>query len=262
MYCLTCDTYIRMALTLYGESTQQELETCLQFIKPGDWVIDAGANIGTFAVPFARRVGPTGQVYAFEPQVLVHMCLATNLFINSVGEWAQPIRNALSDNISIGKIPRLDPRQVNNIGGSRLNDPENKAQMKILGTDDVNVITIDSMKLEKLDFIKTDAEGMDAKILAGGIETIKEFEPTIHAEMLPHDGAGGNNDPEQEYMRSVIKSLGYKAKWIMSPLFNPNNCRLESANAFKSEVWSFDLLAIPEDKDWPENLPPKIKDFA
>jgi len=262
MYCLTCDTYIRVSLSLYAESTQQELEICMPFIKPGDWVIDAGANIGTFALPFARRVGPSGQVFAFEPQVLVHMCLTTNLFINSVGEWSQPIQAALGDAPGTGKMPRLDPRKPNNIGGARLNDPDNKAQLTLLGSDDVNITTIDALNLERCDFIKTDVEGMDAKILVGGTETIKKFEPTILAEMLPHDGTGANNDAEQEFMRATIKSLGYKAKWIMSPLFNPANCRLEPVNAFKSDVWSFDLLAIPEDRAWPENLPPTTKDFA
>ena len=35
--------------------------------REGDVVIDVGANVGGFTVPLAERVGPTGEVHAFEP---------------------------------------------------------------------------------------------------------------------------------------------------------------------------------------------------
>jgi FkbM family methyltransferase len=39
-----------------------------QVLRPGDAVIDVGANVGFFAIQAAARVGPTGSVVAFEPQ--------------------------------------------------------------------------------------------------------------------------------------------------------------------------------------------------
>src|SRR5581483_5730023 len=38
-----------------------------QLVRPGDVVIDVGANYGWFTTLFAQAVGPTGHVYAFEP---------------------------------------------------------------------------------------------------------------------------------------------------------------------------------------------------
>ena len=35
--------------------------------RSGDVVIDVGANVGGFTVPLAERVGPDGEVHAFEP---------------------------------------------------------------------------------------------------------------------------------------------------------------------------------------------------
>ncbi len=39
-----------------------------QVLRPGDSVIDVGANVGFFSIQAAARVGPTGSVLAFEPQ--------------------------------------------------------------------------------------------------------------------------------------------------------------------------------------------------
>src|SRR4051812_3071816 len=38
-----------------------------EIMKPGDTVIDVGANVGFYSCLFARRVGTHGQVLAFEP---------------------------------------------------------------------------------------------------------------------------------------------------------------------------------------------------
>jgi FkbM family methyltransferase len=47
---------------------EQALNTALeQTIRPGDIVWDVGANIGYYTQEFARRVGESGRVFAFEP---------------------------------------------------------------------------------------------------------------------------------------------------------------------------------------------------
>ena len=48
----------------------------------GDTVLESGGNIGSFTVPFARFVGPTGSVHAFEPQRPLAQLLATNAALN------------------------------------------------------------------------------------------------------------------------------------------------------------------------------------
>jgi FkbM family methyltransferase len=37
-------------------------------LKPGDGIVDAGANIGWFSLVVGQCVGATGRIYAFEPQ--------------------------------------------------------------------------------------------------------------------------------------------------------------------------------------------------
>ncbi len=78
------DQHIGRSLDLYGEWAESELELLGLFIKPGDVVVDVGANIGTHTVFFAQRAGATGQVYAFEPQRIVFQNLCANLALNGL----------------------------------------------------------------------------------------------------------------------------------------------------------------------------------
>ena len=78
------DQHIGRSLDLYGEWAESELELLGLFIKPGDVVIDVGANIGTHTVFFAQRAGATGQVQAFEPQRIVFQNLCANLALNGL----------------------------------------------------------------------------------------------------------------------------------------------------------------------------------
>ncbi len=47
-------------------------------------VIDVGTNVGTVALALARRVGPTGQVYAFEPQRPIFQAVCATLALNGI----------------------------------------------------------------------------------------------------------------------------------------------------------------------------------
>jgi hypothetical protein len=48
--------------------------------------------------------------------------------------------------------------------------------------DNVPIETIDSLGLERLDLIKIDAQGFEAKVLKGGAKTIKKYLPDVYME--------------------------------------------------------------------------------
>ena len=50
-----------------AEYEQAEIELCRHWCQPGDACVDAGANIGQYAVLLAEAVGVTGAVIAIEP---------------------------------------------------------------------------------------------------------------------------------------------------------------------------------------------------
>jgi precorrin-6B methylase 2 len=56
----------------------------MQVLRAGDVVIDAGAGFGVSALAFARLVGSTGTVYAFEAQRMLSQLVCSNAATNQV----------------------------------------------------------------------------------------------------------------------------------------------------------------------------------
>ena len=79
------DEFIGKSLRRYGEWAESELELLERYIKPGDVIVDIGANIGTHTVAFAQLVGPRGLVIAFEPQARIFQLLCANVVANDLG---------------------------------------------------------------------------------------------------------------------------------------------------------------------------------
>ena len=71
--CVTRD------LRRFGAYQRSDLAMLLSLVRPGDYVLDVGAHIGTFAVPLATAVGPQGHLVAFEPVPETAAVLARNL---------------------------------------------------------------------------------------------------------------------------------------------------------------------------------------
>ena len=60
-----------------------EMRFILDFLRPGDTFIDAGANIGLFTLLALSVVGEKGHVHAFEPNPLVSAMLRESLALNA-----------------------------------------------------------------------------------------------------------------------------------------------------------------------------------
>lgn len=57
---------ITRQLQRFGAHQRCELAMLRSVLRPGDHVLDVGAHIGTFTLPLAETVGPSGRVDAFE----------------------------------------------------------------------------------------------------------------------------------------------------------------------------------------------------
>ena len=71
------NSFYNRAPALYGPlfslyksiSDRKERALFSSWLKPGDVVLDIGANIGAYSSFFADLVGPNGKVFAFEPEM-------------------------------------------------------------------------------------------------------------------------------------------------------------------------------------------------
>ncbi|MFN7096097.1 MAG: FkbM family methyltransferase [Gammaproteobacteria bacterium] len=152
--CNTNDYYIGLALYLYGEFSENEATIFRQLIRPGQTVLDVGANIGAHTVLFAQLTGPAGQVYAFEPQRLVFQQLCTNVTLNSLPNvYCQQI--GLSDHIGSMIVPPVNYNKLGNFGLVSLVEDG-------IG-ESVAINTIDNLHLSACHFLKIDVEAWKKK---------------------------------------------------------------------------------------------------
>jgi FkbM family methyltransferase len=237
------DQYVGRSLKLYGEYCQGEAALFEQIVKPGNIVVEAGANIGSHTIHLAQLAGDNGQVWAFEPQRLVFQLLAGNMALNSLTN-VHCLQKCLGDGSETTLlVPVLDVNKVNNWGGLALGS-------RTAG-EPVEVITVDSLNLPNCHFLKVDVEGMELQVLRGAEKTIKRYRPVIYteADRIEKNGA----------LFDYLRSLDYRLFRHEPSLYNPNNFFHNQENVFivKQQqsngneqdlvVVSFNVLCIPKE---------------
>lgn len=79
------DLHVSQTIREQGVWEPYETALVLQLLGPGDCFVDVGANIGYFSIVAGRRVGPGGQVWAFEPDPDNFALLQRSVEHNSLG---------------------------------------------------------------------------------------------------------------------------------------------------------------------------------
>lgn len=134
-------------------------EALIECVKPGMNCIDVGANLGYFTLVMADRVGPTGRVTAFEPNMKIAGLLRRNCDINGFGDRTTVHATPLSadDGARVRLVVPLGEPKNGHIIGADPDDPQA-----------VTTRRLDSYPaLLDADVIKIDAEGAEEAIWAG-----------------------------------------------------------------------------------------------
>lgn len=158
----------------------EPVETALMqaLIKPGDRVLDIGANIGYYTTLFAEWVGQSGIVNAIEPDPHNFALLDANTQDFQKASRVRLHALALGETNGAGKLFQ----SKDNIGMHRLYDSVCCDESFV----EVAVCRGDDLGLAPLDFIKIDVEGYEAFALRGlnntlahspNIKILSEFSP-------------------------------------------------------------------------------------
>lgn len=154
---------------------------CARNVKAGMTAIDVGANFGYYSVLLAELVGETGRLVAIEPNPHAADFLRRSIELNGFAQRS-----------------RIEQAVLGNSGASsatlfiRDHEPKNSAVV-LPGFDawqhngyllEIPATTVDALchRLDRVDFIKIDAEGAEENIFAAMDETIRRHKPMIVVE--------------------------------------------------------------------------------
>jgi FkbM family methyltransferase len=159
---------VRVAPALRGLTwNPAEYAAFREAVRPGDVVLDVGANVGAYAVLFGQWVGPSGVVYAFEPDPRAFDGLERQIALNDAVGRVRGVRAAAS-NRSRSSVPFL---LAPSPGVGRLIDGREPG-----ASIDVRTMSIDDFCEQTgvaPSVIKIDVEGAELDVLAGARRTIQ-----------------------------------------------------------------------------------------
>jgi FkbM family methyltransferase len=145
-------------------------------IRPGDWVLDVGANVGLIAAQLARLVGGSGRVWAIEPIPRNHRRLHQLADDNQLSQM-RIVEGALSNQTGEASIRIPVDGQSGwasftkswDMGGS-VNTPTWRLDDLITG------------EAGRISFIKLDVEGFEPQVLMGATQTLASMRPCVMCE--------------------------------------------------------------------------------
>ena len=242
------DKWVGRSFDLYGEAFEQQISLMSKFIKPGDVVIDAGANIGSMTIPFAQRVGPDGAVWSFEPQEFLYYVLCGNIAANNLYNVRAIRKGVEADSLQNLYCPSS---RLKNADGVSFYDDHLQhfagvflTEEPQFETDDaVETIAIDDLPLKRLDFLKLDIEGAEIAALEGAQQTIAKFGPVMFIESMPWS---------MPKLVEAVESLDYVYRSCRLKFFNPNNFlgnpvdELREAANPDHPMMSSDIICFPK----------------
>jgi FkbM family methyltransferase len=189
---------IDASLFFSGSFEPRAERTICQYLAPGMTAIDVGANIGYHTLRMARAVCPGGQVIAIEPAPRALARLRRNLSLNAALTNVEVVAAALDER----DIERAELRLKSSYPLSGSQDAE-MARVRVARLDTV----VKERRLERVDLVKIDVDGLEARVLRGAMETLKRHHPVLFFEINPAivDASGDSVD---ELLGSLIV-LGY-----------------------------------------------------
>lgn len=216
-------------LRKFPESNKQEFKIIKYLLKPGNCVVDIGANIGIYTKYLSELVGNYGSVFSIEPIPLTFDILSYNikkLGLKNVNLFKIAISDTIGENIM--QVPLYDTGGENFYEASIVKENINNSLRHIK----VESKTIDSLFDKtslKISFIKLDTEGHELECIKGAINTIQRFKPAWLIEI--------SQDLDDLKTKSyetfkLLNQYGYLPYWFDGSKLNKRSLGDKSINYF------------------------------
>ncbi len=173
---------------------EPELVEVGEVLRPGDWAIDIGANVGRYTCYMANRVGLEGRVLAFEPIAESFAMLVANVRAARAG-------NVSLFNLALSARTGVQSMTVPQYAGTKLRNYY-AAHLATEGEHRVLCLPLDALPIpSRVSLVKIDTEGHEVKVLEGMQALLRRDRPLLIVE-------GGQRGPSAEWLRA----LGYEVR--------------------------------------------------
>lgn len=175
-----------------------------QIVMNSKYIVDAGANIGCHTISYGL-FNEESQIWSFEPQTKLYDILVKNVKQNNLETRVKTYKAGLGHNEM--EVQLVDMNSVED----RNHHGWNKGGMGIgKGGEVMKLMTIDSLNLPGLDYMKIDVEGAESLVIMGAKNTIEKFHPVIcfehNSQRINPEDVGLQNVPTP--FQELVK-LGY-----------------------------------------------------
>ncbi len=187
-------------------------------IKAGMCVVDIGAHIGMLTLAAAKRVGPTGRVYAFEPAQESVRILRRHVEFNKWNERIEVVQAVVSD--QNGRLPFY-------VYGASMAASLSRTNVEVLNserrTSPVSMVEVPSVTLDTFckehkfmpDVIKVDVEGAELLVLRGAQNLLLDISPVVLCEIHPAQMQNCGSSVLELY--AFLEEVGYALQAIDEP---------------------------------------------
>jgi FkbM family methyltransferase len=192
-----------------GLKDKWDLYHLRSILGPGSVFLDIGSNFGYYSLTLAAALDRRCEIHAFEPNPKTYARLLRHIEWNGMRDVIDAHQVALSDTEGAATlIERSD-----NSGASRLGNDADGVSVRTTTLDAFR----DAHAMDRLDALKIDVEGYEARVLIGGKATLSRFKPAIVIEFWTTGLARAGSSVGE--VAGVLADLGYK-------LFKPSRERL------------------------------------
>lgn len=169
-------------------------------LRPGDTVVDVGANMGFMTALFCELIGPGGRVFAFEPSKPVFEKLERVIALNGLSN-VEAVNRGCGDASATGTLHQISRSS----GHGSLVVPSSESEAG--PTEEIELVRLDAFVAARgirVDFVKIDTEGYEATVLRGAQEMLARDKPTLYIELAQEYEASS-----REAVR-MLTELGYR----------------------------------------------------
>lgn len=188
--------------------------------KPGNTVLDIGANIGYYTLLMAQLVGPTGFVYAFEPRedfcVFARRSVAENEFEKrcsvhccALADYEGSVKFRIHPNKD---LDTSDPNYYSTCYLANNESDKNKDAFIQVNVQILDKL-LESEPQRRVDLIKIDVEGAEHLVFRGAEKLLRRDKPVILSEIFGPQLENVSKVNTLTYVR-FLEALGYRCHTI------------------------------------------------